>query len=217
MITNKPNLKPTSYHQKKTKFIDKQFQLKYISLILVPFTLVIIAMATPIYYFWNENYKIFIDLAYMQAPTLVEHLQRENTYIHLLLIIIPISSGLFFYIMGTKITSKVIAPVKLIKNHLYNLARGRWHIRPLKIRDDDEFQELVDIYNYFYKSFQNNIEKDLERIKRLNVDPADRDAYKAWQQLMQEKLCQLNKTSEAEVVILNDEVAKQSHDQRHVS
>lgn len=115
-------------------------------------------------------------------------------------------------------THRMIGPLKVLRNHLKWLSRGHWNLPPLKVREKDEFQDLIESYNYFYSSFRANIYKDLEALKKLNIDANNRDAYKAWKSMIEEKTIQLDISEELEVVP-NDLSAQnvESHGSRRVS
>ncbi|MEZ4872466.1 MAG: hypothetical protein R2827_09545 [Bdellovibrionales bacterium] len=89
-------------------------------------------------------------------------------------------------------TAKVIAPIQILTNHLRNLSRGRWFEQPVRVRETDEFQDLIDAYNYFYLSFQKSISRDLKKLEMIHIDPSDRDSYFALQEMLEEKRSQLH-------------------------
>ncbi|MBC86520.1 MAG: hypothetical protein CL677_05010 [Bdellovibrionaceae bacterium] len=185
-------VKPSSYQSRQTRFIDQGFQLKYTFFVSGIVLLAIACVFIPSFYFLNENYKIFTDIAYEYAPNMVRHLDREYGGLILIASGTFVAVGAFFFILGLKVTAKIIAPIHIITNHLRNLSRGRWFDRPVRIRDTDEFQDLVDAYNYFYHSFQKAISRDLKKLEKIHVDPADRDSFFALQEMISEKKQQLN-------------------------
>jgi hypothetical protein len=184
----------SSYSLRTSRFIDREFQLKYTSVVLTAAVVGILVTLFPIYHFLSQNYKIFVDLAYDQAPQILKYLERERNSVTLLLVGGSAGTLCFFWYLGLKMTSRIVGPIKILKNHLRGLSRGQWSQPPIRIRVDDEFQDLIDSYNYFYDSFRLNLEKDLALLRSISIDPKNRDAYFAWKRLIDEKAIQLNRT-----------------------
>lgn len=210
----------SSYSLRTSSFIDREFQLKYTSVVLTAALIGIIVTLFPIYHFLNQNYQIFVDLAYDQAPQILSYLERERSAVTLLLVGGSAGTLCFFWYLGLKLTSRIVGPIKVLKNHLRGLSRGQWAQPPIRIRVDDEFQDLIDSYNYFYDSFRVNLERDIEMLKSLSIDPKNRDAYFAWKKLIEEKATQLNRSDllmEPKINPVSDEEPSERLDQRHVS
>lgn len=172
----------------------------------------------PSYYFMNQNYEIFSRLALDHAPALVENLQREQQWINATLGYSCVAVLLFFGFLSFRMTNRIVGPIKVLRNHLLALSRGHWHQPNLKIRDNDEFHDLVDSYNYFHGAFKVNLQKDLELLRRLQIDPRNKDAYKAWHGLIDERCAQLG-LEKSKVMPATDSAAPnaQSPDARRVS
>lgn len=200
MMFSKPFVNSTNIKRRKSRYVDREFQLKYVGLFVGSCTFALALTAYPIYYYWKQNNNIFVNLAYDLAPRLVEHLEREYVWLHVFLFAASAGCILFFSIMAFKISEKVIAPVKLLRNHLIQLTQGNWHTQPLKIRTDDEFQDLVNTYNYFFHCFKQNALNDYQRLQQLNVSPENITAFSLWRQMIEEKEQQLNLIDVAEVV-----------------
>jgi hypothetical protein len=202
-------------------FIDRNFQIRYTFLLLGASILGLVVTFIPIYYFINQNYDIFISLAFDNSPQIIENLEREKSWVNLTLL--SVFTGLFgfFSVLTFRMTARIIGPLKILRNHLIQISRGHFYIPSIKIRDTDEFHDLVESYNYFYLSFQRNLKRELELLKRISVDQRNRDAYMAWRQMIIDKARQLNDTS-VDIRSLgpseNDsEPSSGSPDSRHVS
>ena len=177
----------TGYLLRGSKLVDREFQVRYTLMILGAAMGGILLAIGPMYFFLNQNYQIFAELAIKEAPSLLTSLEREQSWMNTLLIATFIGTTVYFTIFGLKITNRLIGPLRVMKNHLHQLCRGNFHQSPITVRDTDEFQDLVETYNYFYNSFRQNLRRDLEMLSRLSVDPKNRDAYLAWTALIEEK------------------------------
>lgn len=213
-------VKPATYTRRKSPFIDRDFQVRYTLLLIGASALGVVLVIGPIYYFVNQNYRIFVELAYDHAPGMLKYLEQERIWINTILFGVFAGLLMFFSHLGVKMTARIVGPLKVLSNHLKQLSRGHWYINPIKVRSNDEFLDLIESYNYFFKSFQANLHKDLERIKQLPVDPNNRDAYILWKELVDEKSAQLNILDEKAAplfAIVNDEGAAAPRGSRHAS
>ena len=185
-----------SHQHRASRFIDRDFQVRYASVVVVAAVLGAVFAFIPIIVFLNQNYRIFIDLAYQYAPALMDDLEREQIWVTSLLFVGFSGLTTFFLVLSFKMTNRIVGPLKVIRNHLRRLSRGQWHIAPVRIRETDEFQDMVDSYNYFYESFRTNLKRDLDLIKKLKVDMDDQESFDAWRSLIEEKSMQLNLKTE---------------------
>lgn len=208
---------PQHFEARKTAFIDKDFQIKYTLLVISAAIFGMIFGLLPIYYFLNQNYQIFVELAYEYSPELIRYLENERVWMNTFLF--SIFSGLivFFSVIGFKMTGRIAGPLHVLKNHIQQLSRGNWTLKSIKVRDNDEFQDLIEAYNYFYNSFVTNAERELELLQQFSLSKDNLDAYNAWIELMMEKQEQLDKIPD--LVHLSDYAAGdfESPDSRHVS
>lgn len=212
--------KPATFSTRSSRFIDREFQMKYTALVVGAAAVGMIVAVVPIYYFLDQNYKIFMDLAYEHSADLVSHLEREKTWIQSILMTSFTGVIVFFTLLGLRMTSQIVGPLKVLRNHLKLLSRGHWAQRSITIREQDEFQDLIESYNYFYASFRANLKKDLMHLKQISIDPSNRDAYRAWKRLIEEKAIQLNLLEDLpdpRPISVSDESDDPSHDSRHAS
>jgi len=172
--------------------IDSEFQLRYTLIFVAAAAVCMLLITIPSYYFIHQNYTLFEELAFDTAPGIVEHLRDEKSMITKLYITAFIGFLIFFAFLGLKLTSRMVGPLKVLKNHLKFLSRGQWSQRPVDIRQKDEFQDVISSYNYFYLSFQQQIRKDLELLKTIEVGVENKESYNNLKILIEEKVHQLN-------------------------
>ncbi len=209
-----------SHQRRSSRFIDREFQLRYASVVIIAAAMGAIFAFVPVTLFLNQNYRIFIDLAAQYAPALIDDLEHEQIWVTGLLFVGFTGLTTFFLVLSFKLTNRIVGPLKVIRNHLRRLSRGHWHIAPVRIRDSDEFQDIVDSYNYFYESFRTNIRRDLDLIKKLKIDAKDHESFVAWCTLIDEKCQQLNLKAESPLKLLktsSDEASARSPGSRHAS
>jgi hypothetical protein len=180
---------PTKAHfkRKRIRLLNKSFQLKYTVYMLGIVCLAIVLFGGPVLYYLNQNYNIFMDLAYDQHSTLIEHLEREVIWLNAFILIggIGVLCGCVF--LGFQVTTKMVGPIFAVESHLKKLTKGYWAIPELKGRHGDEFKDFVNTYSYFYKSLRANTEAEIKLLKKLSIDPNNREAYTAWKELIRLK------------------------------
>ncbi len=84
-------------------------------------------------------------------------------------------------------TARLIGPIVVLQTHMRGLIRGNLSQEQLRIREHDEYHPLIETYNYFYSSLQTQTSQDLERLRRLNVDAKNQEAYLIWEEMIREK------------------------------
>lgn len=206
--------------RRKTSFIDRHFQMRYTLVLIGGAAIGLIVVLSPVFYFLHSNYKIFVDIAYEASPKLVDYLEREKLWISVFLAGTVLALIAFFTMIGFRFTNKIVGPINVLKNHLTELSHGNWHTSPLKVREDDEFQELIEVYNYFFQSYKAQIRKDLDNLKKLNVSKEDVQIYRLWESMIEEKANQLKLPKEmvapCPVILISEDVAA-SRESRHAS
>lgn len=185
-------LQPSAYVRRATSFVDREFQLNYTKKTLWMFFTASLFAYGPVLYFLNENYSLLRDLMYSAAPEIVSHLEREQSILNASVILIFFAQIAFVLVYSRKMTGKIVGPVKKLRNFFRLLSRGEYSSPNLRVRDDDEFQDLISSFNYFYSGLQEQTHRDLMRLKearKLSEHPIMNDSL---DQMINEKAYQLN-------------------------
>jgi hypothetical protein len=207
--------------KKRGGLLDRSFQLHYTTYLTLTVSGASLLAFGAVFYFLNQNFQIFMSLAFDTHPGLVQHLEREVTWLKAFIIVS------FFLILITtmfltlRMTQKLVDPLAQMEKHLRKLTQGQWNISDLSTHDRD-FKELLATYDYFYRSLRMTTESELELVKKLHVDPSNREAYAAWKTLMENKSRRLgikprNVMSEGKAKAASDEEPASKPAQRRVS
>ncbi|MCB0389946.1 MAG: methyl-accepting chemotaxis protein [Bdellovibrionales bacterium] len=188
--------------------------MKYTNIAAFSTAIGLLFVFIPLFYYMNQNYNLFIELAYLNSPNIVTNLESEKFGMNTLLVATFLGQILFIFLLMLKLTAKIAGPLKVLKNHLKLLSRGHWHAPVLKVREDDEFQDVIDTYNYFFLSFKENLKQDLESINQLKIDKKNSQSHKVWKELIDTKEEQLGIVPVKTLTVLSD---VEGHDSRHVS
>jgi methyl-accepting chemotaxis protein len=191
-IRRPEQLQSSAYSRRETSFIDRDFQLRYTKKTFWISTFATLLFFLPALYWCNQNYEIFIELAYSSNAQLVKHLESEQATLNTLLAAALLGQTAFLWIMGNRMTAKVIAPLKIMRNHLRLLSRGELSVTPVRLRSEDEFQDLFTTYNYFYSTLRAQAYKDLERFEGMRAHTTHPIVLETLKSLINEKKIQLN-------------------------
>lgn len=185
--------------------LNKSFQYKYTLFLLAAVGGAVLLFVGPAYYFMRQNYAIFINLAYDVSPGLIEHLEREVTWLTSFFIVAGLFTIGFCSYIGLKMTGNIVAPLMAMEKHVKTITTGDWTTPDFKTRELDEFKDLAIAYGYLYRSLKVHTEAELKTLESLAVDPNNREAWLAWQTLIQTKRKQLGKPANVEPLIGHDD------------
>ncbi len=211
--SHRPQQKAHSAQSQKY-VLNKAFQYKYSWYLVTAVAGATLMFLLPTYYFVSQNYQIFSSLAYDTAPSLVNHLDRELTWLKCFMFVsFFVISGISMYLC-MRMTKNLINPLILMEKHMRQLMLGQWHIADYKMDEDDDFRDLSMTYDYFYRALRANTEIELKLIEKLSIDPQNREAYAAWKNLMDIKRTRLGMT---DAPIVHDAKKSELQNLRHVS
>jgi hypothetical protein len=180
-----------SFRKRRFRLVSRTFQLRYTFYFFGLSIISVVLFCGPILYFHNQNYHIFIQMAYDTNATLLDHLEREQSWINSFIAITAfglLSASLF---IGFHMTTRLIGPLMVLERHMRELTKGQWGIPEIRTRTHDEFRELIASYNYFYKSLKINVEAEIRSLEKMVPDPNNREAYLAWEALLDTKRQQI--------------------------
>lgn len=177
---------------KPRRFIlSASFQYKYSWYMITAVAGAALLFLLPSFYFINQNYELFKSLAYDTHPHLIEHLEREITWLKVFLgasVVFLIGVTLF---LSLRMTKNLLSPLVSMERHMHQLMLGQWHIPDYHLPEEDDFRDLSMTYDYFYRALKANTETELKLLEKLSIDPQNREAYAAWKHLLAEKRARL--------------------------
>lgn len=173
--------------------LDESIQLKYTLYLCMAITGSVLLFFLPTYFFINQNYQIFLRLAFDTHPALLKHLEREIHWLWFFLASGLICIGLLSFFLTIRMTRNLIDPLARMEQHMRKLLQGHWHIPDFDVPKND-FKDLSLTYDYFYRVLKINTEMELKLLEKLNVDAQNREAYAAWKSLIEIKQQKLGLT-----------------------
>lgn len=174
---------------------------------LVSTSLLIILICSPFIYFSNENFRFFQNLAVETSPSLLAHLEREQLWFNILATFLLSTLCGANWWFAIKLVGSFRGQVNSFDRHLKHLIRGEWFVPPLRVREKDDFKDLVEQYGYFYKSLQAMTKAEIQILEKMKIDPSQRENYTLWKMLLQQKKSRLGYE---EIVTENSHAASSS-------
>jgi nitrogen fixation/metabolism regulation signal transduction histidine kinase len=172
--------------------VDPKFQFRHAFSILLAINVPVFIVLGLSYYFVSQNYDTFFEVAYRYSPELITHLEREQSFLRYLFIASGLGLLLYAFLLGIQTTYRLIGPIFALKRHLSNLIRGDWSQPNLKVREDDDYHDLIDTYNYFYNSLRRQSEWELEQIAKCKVSAFALESMERKKALVDYKSAQLS-------------------------
>lgn len=171
--------------------INKNFQLKYTGYLVASAILSALIVGGPVYYFLNQNYDIFLNLAYAVSPDIVVHLLQEKSWFMGFLIFSLMTLVIFHFYYGIRLTFRMVGPLVALKRHMNQVIKGYLYQKPLHIRQNDEFQDLIESYNYLYKTLRAQSSYDLKTLENIKFQVKDPKALDLIKKMIEEKTLQI--------------------------
>lgn len=202
MLANRnfQHLQSSAYTVRSSRYIHHEFQVKFTKYIMgiIAFTTVLFLL--PAFYFSNQNYEIFRELAETTQSGIASYLFREQILFNVILFTAFICNIAFWYIFTLRLTAKIVGPIKILRNHIRMLSRGDYSQPLITLRDEDEFKEVIGSYNYFYTLLKAQTEselKELNELKKYITNPAALDIIRHLASDREKRLGQQNILDEA--------------------
>lgn len=189
------------------KIIDSAFQWKYTLYLTSALFGSALIFFIPAWYFLNDNYQIFYRLAEGLQPKMLDHLEREVSWLFFFLSVSLASILALCLFLGLKLTESILGPLISLERHMKKATHGDFSQKDFSIRADDDFRTLANTYAYLYKSVKAQAKQDLEWLEKITVDPKNKEAYSSWRALIDLKREQLGMGPFVELAIAIENAA----------
>ena len=197
-------LQPAAYTRRGTSFIDREFQLKYTRYILSMALISTVIFLLPVFYFSNQNYTIFYKLADLMNPELANYIAREKLGFNIVFAAAFFGNIAFWAIFSKNMTAKIAGPAKILRNHIRLLSRGDFTLSPVRLREDDEFKELINTYNYLYTLLKTQNERELKDLDKVYDSITNPIAHALIGQMIDERRQRINASNDEPHVATRD-------------
>lgn len=183
--------RPPNLGSLRRRFPKWEYSSKPIYFFLASTAVLLTFLTVPFIYLGNENFRFFQNLALDMSPTLLSHLEREQIWFNILTTTFICSILLGNWWFSIKLVNSFRGQAQAFDRHLKHLIRGEWYIPPLRVREKDDFKNLVEQYSYFYKSIQAMTKAEIQLLERMKINPTERENFNLWKTLLQQKKSRL--------------------------
>lgn len=159
-------------YKRKTKFIDKEFQskfiLSYIEIITISVGLSLLITALYVYFTTSLNVNNF-KVIYIKVVNGKQHIISLFRILFPIILISGLITSIIGIIIGLLYSHKIAGPIYRFKKTLRILLEGKNksdEYISFKVRKNDEFQELSFLLQQFYQKYQELENKVKENKKR---------------------------------------------------
>lgn len=173
------------------RIINSRLQWRYTLILGITSTILVCCFAGPAWYFVRDNYSIFKRIAYDSHPGLVSHLEREQIWIGLLLLLGTLATGLITAWTTLRITTLWLGPLANMERHMRRLIRGDWSGHDFHVRETDEMREFTSTYSYLYRTLRAQAEAEIKLLEKIRVDETQIESVMALENLRALKRNQL--------------------------
>ena len=214
------HLQPATYSRRTSVYVDREFQERTSRSILWLAALTSAFFIGPAFYFTNQNYSLFIDLADTINPRLSGYLMRERISLYVIFCVALAAQMVFWYFFTRRLTEKIAAPTKILRSHMRLVSRGDFTVPLIQTRENDEFKELTNSYNYFYRLLQTQYANELDQLKVIKAANLNSAAAKIVDQWIEDRAWRLNRPEDRVYKTMNPlhgEEREKLHDSHRAS
>ncbi|MBW1811567.1 MAG: hypothetical protein JRJ87_25495 [Deltaproteobacteria bacterium] len=169
--------------RRRTFLIDRKFQLKYTTIIVLVGVLVSGLLGYFIYKLSQENRELIgIDAEFMA------HVEKIDSYAMYYLIGFVVVMALALFIWGIFITHRVAGPIFIISRYLGEIRDGKApQTRPL--RKGDELKAFFDVFSGMLDSLKQRNAEEAELLNKVaeTIKASDSESAKALEELATSK------------------------------
>lgn len=165
-------------------FRDRSFLLRFVAAVGLGITACTALFLLPATYFIEQNYDVFLNLAYDVRPGLVGHLEREILWLRFFLIAGGLCTLAVSLFLTWRHLQRLQVPLDQVDDHLRSMTGGDWSGAAPAIPSSDVNRDFFVTYEMFHRSLRFNAEADLMLLEKLVIDPAHREAYGVWKTLV---------------------------------
>lgn len=133
--------------RREKRWVDPEFQKRYAFLLL---SIVLLVSAVLIGTFWFHSQQVLNTLA--NAGVLKQHSlyllidKQMSSLLWSVCIVVALFSA-FIMVMATFLSHRIVGPVVAIKRSLELIGKGNLDGARIKLRSDDEFQDVAELIN----------------------------------------------------------------------
>jgi hypothetical protein len=167
--------------------LNKRFQSRYVTLLTMSLLTSSAIFLLAAFYFTQQNEAIFKNLAFDIYPNMVKHIERESSWLLILLVMSLAAIGVSTMWIAKRMTSHLIDPLVEMEKHMRHLIIGEWEKSGYRFSESKDFKDLSITYDYLLNTLKSVTEQELEMLSRMRLDPHDKETFHIWSELINQK------------------------------
>jgi hypothetical protein len=179
------------FSQRSSAFIDREFQIKYTKYLIGMGIISMGMILLPAFTLSIQNYSLFIRLADQFSPQITDYLWREKVTLYITFSAIAVANIFLWWFVAHRLTSKLAGPAKVLRNHISRLIRSDYSVSTIRLREGDEFKELINSYNYFYTLLNTHTKRELNDLLLIAKSVNDLNAKGLIDNMIEERCVKL--------------------------
>ncbi len=197
--------------------VGTEFRSRFVLFSITATTGALAFFFIPLCLFLYQNYTSFKNLAFDIHPQVITNLEQETFWLMLFALVSCISLISLVAFWTYQMTRELTSPLHRVQSHMLKVIQGDLS-EPLEVQEKEILQDYLKGYEALIQFFQIEYRMELDYLRRLHVDPQNRDAYKAWRNLIDIKEQRLGMKKPRDFsVISNAEVFGESDSERRAS
>lgn len=171
----------------------------------------------PMCLFLYQNYKNFQSLAFDIQPEIIVNLEQETFWLIMFALTSAVVLISLVAFLTYQMTRQLTRPLQEVQDHMNKVIRSDL-TEPFEIDETDSLKDYMKSYKSLIEFFQIDYKMELDYLRRLQIDPQNRDAHRAWRSLIDLKERRLGMKKPKDLfTILNAEESDGSDFERRAS
>jgi methyl-accepting chemotaxis protein len=138
----------TARSQRKTlKWLNPDFQRRYSLYLLGIVFSVSAVLLTCFWYFADRMLLALIESQVVSEQMAIQFFARHVEQLILTLSIAVVVYVVVLLVVATLLTSRIVGPLFALKRGMESLANGDWESARVRLRENDEFQDVAEAFN----------------------------------------------------------------------
>jgi len=147
-VTDRINMTAEMSNERRSlRWIDPSFQRRYAILLI---SIVLLVSTVLIGTFWFHSEQVLNTLT--NAGVLKQHslyllIEKQMHSLLLSVVIVVALFSIFVFVMANFLSHRIVGPMFAIKRSIENIGSGQFSEARVKLRSDDEFQDVAQMLN----------------------------------------------------------------------
>ncbi len=133
--------------RRSMRWVDPKFQWRY-SILLISIVLLISAVLIGTFWFHSEQVlRTLVSAGVVKQHALYLLVERQMHQLMISVFVVVALFSTFIFVMALFLSHRIVGPIVAIRRSLEFISQGDYQSARLKLRQDDEFQDVAELVN----------------------------------------------------------------------